>query len=101
MDYAILITPGTRADAQVTAAEEAGFAAAFYVDSPMIFGDMFTSMATATKVTSRIKIGTGVTNPLSRSLPITAATFATLNVLAPGRLVMGIGVGYTATLAMG
>jgi alkanesulfonate monooxygenase SsuD/methylene tetrahydromethanopterin reductase-like flavin-dependent oxidoreductase (luciferase family) len=101
MEFGILVTPGTEADRQVQAAEAAGFGAAFYVDSPMIFGDMFASMATATTTTSRIALATGVTNPLSRSLPITASTFATLNVLAPGRLIMGIGVGYTATLAMG
>jgi alkanesulfonate monooxygenase SsuD/methylene tetrahydromethanopterin reductase-like flavin-dependent oxidoreductase (luciferase family) len=58
-------------------------------------------MATGAAATSSIALGTGVTNPLSRSMPITASTFATLNVLAPGRLIMGIGVGYTATLAMG
>jgi 5,10-methylenetetrahydromethanopterin reductase len=101
MEFGLLITPGTQADRQVQAAENAGFSAAFYVDSPMIFGDMFVSMATAAASTSRIALATGVTNPRSRSLPITAATFATLNTLVPGRLIMGIGVGYTATLAMG
>jgi hypothetical protein len=44
--------------------------------------------------TSKIKLGTNVTNPSSRIAPVTACNFATLNALAPGRVVIiGIGTG--------
>ena len=44
---------------------------------------------------------TNVTNPLSRIAPVTANNFATLNLLAPGRAIMGIGTGNTARRTLG
>jgi len=54
----------------------------------------------ATK-TKTIKLGTNVTNPKSRLSPVTANSFATLNALAPGRIIMGIGTGNTARRTLG
>jgi alkanesulfonate monooxygenase SsuD/methylene tetrahydromethanopterin reductase-like flavin-dependent oxidoreductase (luciferase family) len=51
--------------------------------------------------TSTIKLGTNVTNPASRIAPVTANSFATLNLLAPGRVIMGIGTGNTARRTLG
>jgi 5,10-methylenetetrahydromethanopterin reductase len=51
--------------------------------------------------TSKIKLGTNVTNPSSRIAPVTACNFATLNVLAPGRVIMGIGTGNTSRRTLG
>jgi alkanesulfonate monooxygenase SsuD/methylene tetrahydromethanopterin reductase-like flavin-dependent oxidoreductase (luciferase family) len=51
--------------------------------------------------TKKIKLGTNVTNPLSRIAPVTACNVATLNQLAPGRVIMGIGTGNTARRALG
>ena len=48
-----------------------------------------------------MKLGTNVTNPLSRIAPVTANNFATLNLLAPGRAIMGIGTGNTARRTLG
>ena len=58
-------------------------------------------MAAAAVQTRRVVLGVGVTNPLTRSAPVTATCIASLNALAPRRIVLGLGVGFTANFAMG
>lgn len=101
MKFGILVSPGSHAPAQVKKAEAQGFHSAFFVDSPMIFGDLYVSMAAAAVQTTRIVLATGVTNPLTRSAPVTASSLASLNAIAPGRIALGISVGFTANFAMG
>ena len=101
MKFGVLVTPGAHAQALVRKAEALGFDSAFFVDSPVIFGDPFVSMAAAAVQTERIALAVGVTNPLTRPAPVAAASIAALNALAPGRIILGIGVGDSATQAMG
>jgi alkanesulfonate monooxygenase SsuD/methylene tetrahydromethanopterin reductase-like flavin-dependent oxidoreductase (luciferase family) len=101
MKLGISITPGIDAPKRVERAEAAGFDTAIFVDSPMIFGDPYVWMATSAVRTERIRLMPGVTNPVIRNAAITASTLASLNLLAPGRIAMGIGVGFTGTGAMG
>ncbi len=101
MKFGILLTPGSDAPGLVQQAEEQGYDTAFFVDSPALFGDPWVSMGATAARTQRITLGIGVTNPLTRSSPVTASSLAGLNALAPGRVALGIGVGFTATLAMG
>ena len=51
--------------------------------------------------TSTIKLGTWVTNPLTRIAPVTANSIATLNALAPGRVFVGMGTANNALRSMG
>ena len=101
MKFGILLTPGSDSPGLVLQAEEQGYDTAFFVDSPALFGDPWVSMGATAAKTERITLGIGVTNPLTRSSPVTASSLAGLNALAPGRVALGIGVGFTATLAMG
>src|SRR5437016_12328832 len=48
-------------------------------------------MAAFAAVTSRIRIGSGVVNNWTRNVGLMAATFSTLDDLAPGRIMLGIG----------
>ena len=48
-------------------------------------------MAAYAAVTSRIKIGSGVIPIWTRNVGLLAATFATLDDLAPGRTIPGLG----------
>jgi 5,10-methylenetetrahydromethanopterin reductase len=84
----------------VARADELGFDSAWFIDSPMMFGDVYISMALAAARASNITLATGVTNPVLRLAPLTASALASLNALAPGRIVMGIGTGYTSTGAL-
>ena len=96
MDFGIvcLTSVGSRKD--VIYAEAKGFTHAWLADSQMVWADVFQCLALCANDTRTIKLGTNVTNPSSRIAPVTACNFATLNMLAPGRVIMGIGTGNTA-----
>jgi alkanesulfonate monooxygenase SsuD/methylene tetrahydromethanopterin reductase-like flavin-dependent oxidoreductase (luciferase family) len=58
-------------------------------------------MALAAEHTKRIKLSTGVAIPSNRIEPVTAHSIATINLLAPGRVILGIGSGFTGRNTMG
>ena len=86
-------------DAQ--AAEAAGFSHAWFYDSQMIYSDVYACLALAAEHTERITLGTLVAIPSNRIAPVTASAIATINQLAPGRVILGIGTGYTGRNTMG
>ena len=49
----------------------------------------------------KIKLASGVVIPTNRIAPVCADAFATLNKLAPGRIVFGVGTGFTGRNTMG
>lgn len=83
------------------AAEEAGFTHLWLYDSPLLFGDVYMACLEAARATSRIAIGPGVTTPRSRPAFATAQALGTLAVAAPGRVVLGIGIGNSARRSLG
>ncbi len=60
--------------------------------------NVYVTLAAAALYTNKITFGTGVTNPYMVNPVITAQAIATLNDLAPGRVVLGIGAGDKTTL---
>jgi 5,10-methylenetetrahydromethanopterin reductase len=85
----------------VVEAERLGFTHAWFADSQMIWSDAYATAALAADRTSTIKIGTGVSVAATRPAPVTAASMATINQIAPGRTFCGIGTGNTAMRIMG
>jgi 5,10-methylenetetrahydromethanopterin reductase len=73
--------------------EDLGFDDLWITDSSLHAGDVFVYAALALQATSRLVVGTAVTNPLTRHPAIVANAFRSLAQLAPGRVVCGIGVG--------
>ncbi len=71
-------------------AEERGFEAVWQAESRLV-RDAIVPMAAYAAVTSRIKIGSGVINNWTRNIGLLAATFLTLDDLAPDRMICGIG----------
>jgi 5,10-methylenetetrahydromethanopterin reductase len=71
-------------------AEEKGFEAVWQAESRLV-RDAVVPMAAYAAVTSRIKVGSGVINNWTRNIGLLAATFLTLDDLAPGRILCGIG----------
>jgi alkanesulfonate monooxygenase SsuD/methylene tetrahydromethanopterin reductase-like flavin-dependent oxidoreductase (luciferase family) len=82
-------------------AEDAGLSHLWFYDSPLVFGDTSMAMLVAAQHTSRINIGPGVANPLQRPPEYTAQMLATLNVIAPGRVFLGLGIGNSARRSLG
>jgi alkanesulfonate monooxygenase SsuD/methylene tetrahydromethanopterin reductase-like flavin-dependent oxidoreductase (luciferase family) len=74
-------------------AEERGFTHAWFADVPMSMGDVFVAMGLAAAATQRIKIGAGIAVTSNRSAAVTANAIATVNALAPGRVILGYGSG--------
>ena len=71
-------------------AEERGFEAVWQAESRLV-REATVPMAAYAAVTSRIGIGSGVVNNWTRNTGLLAATFSTLDDLAPGRVKLGIG----------
>ncbi|MBI3960113.1 MAG: LLM class flavin-dependent oxidoreductase [Chloroflexi bacterium] len=71
-------------------AEERGFEAVWQAESRLV-RDAIVPMAAYAAVTQRIKIGSGVINNWTRNIGLLAATFLTLDDLAPDRILCGIG----------
>ena len=101
MDYGIGIPSYIDAWREVQAAEEAGFTHAWFYDSQLIYSDVYATMALPAQTTSRIKLGTLVAIPSNRIAPVTASAIATINKLAPGRVILAMGTGYTGRNTMG
>ncbi len=66
-------------------AEERGFEAVWQAESRLV-REATVPMAAFAAVTDRIKIGSGVINNWTRNIGLLAATFSTLDDLAPGRV---------------
>jgi 5,10-methylenetetrahydromethanopterin reductase len=71
-------------------AEERGFEAVWQAESRLV-RDAIVPMAAYAAVTEKIKVGSGVINNWTRNIGLLAATFLTLDDLAPDRVICGIG----------
>jgi alkanesulfonate monooxygenase SsuD/methylene tetrahydromethanopterin reductase-like flavin-dependent oxidoreductase (luciferase family) len=101
MDFGVIFLANVESGKDAAFAEDKGFTHAWFGDSQMVWADAFQCLALCTTTTKTIKLGTNVTNPKSRIAPVTACNFATLNMLAPGRVIMGIGTGNTTRRTLG
>ncbi len=101
MQFGIAIPTAADSWRLVRRAEELGFSNAWFFDTQMLNADPFVAMTAAAMKTSRIKLGTGVLIPSNRIAPVAATAFASLNKLAPGRIVFGVSTGFTGRRTMG
>ena len=74
----------------VRRAEALGFAAVWQADSRLV-RDAVVPMAAFAAATDRIRIGSGVIDIWTRNAARLASTFSTLDDLAPGRILCGLG----------
>ena len=76
--------------------EEAGFDGVGFLDSAMINRDVFVTLGLAAANTSRTYLASAVTNPISRHVSTIASSAITVEDLAPGRVQLWIGRGFSA-----
>jgi 5,10-methylenetetrahydromethanopterin reductase len=81
-------------------ADGLGFETLWMLDSHLLFHEVYTLLGALAVSTQRIRLGTAVTNPLTRHPTITASAFATLAALSGGRASLGISIGDSALRAM-
>ena len=81
--------------------EALGWAYGFIPSSPLLVLDPYVMLAEGLRSTSRIVLGPLIENPIMRHPAVLAGSIATVDRLAPGRTVLGMGVGDTAVRLMG
>ena len=82
-------------------AEEAGFDIAWIPDSQFLWRDVWATLALSATATASIRLGTCVTNFETRHASVTAAACGTLDELAPGRVILGVGTGDSSIKTLG
>jgi 5,10-methylenetetrahydromethanopterin reductase len=82
-------------------AEKAGFEIYYIGDSQMIWNDAWIGLTCCALATERIKLGTGVTNTVTRHPSVTANAAMTLNMISGGRAILGVGAGDSAVRTAG
>ena len=101
MDFGVCVASRVTDIDYIVRAEELGYTHAWCADSQMLWSDCYATLALAAAKTKTINLGTGVAITGTRSAPVTAASIATINELAPGRTFLGLGAGNTALRVMG
>lgn len=82
-------------------AEALGYRRAWLYDSPALYPEIFMTLARCAERTTSIGLGTGVLIPSLRHPMTAAASIATLADLAPGRIEIGVGSGFSGRYALG
>jgi probable F420-dependent oxidoreductase len=82
-------------------AEAAGFDYGWLFDSHVLWRDPYPLLTVMAEATTRLRLGTCVTNPATREPSVTASALAVLQELSGGRMDLGIGRGDSATRVLG
>lgn len=86
---------------QAKQAENAGFDGMFITDSQNLWLECWVALTVAAKATRRLKLGTAVTNPVTRHPAVTAGAAASLQEVSEGRVVLGVGRGDSSLAHLG
>jgi 5,10-methylenetetrahydromethanopterin reductase len=81
--------------------EAAGFDGAGILDSQLLGRDPFVMMGQAATHTAALTLFPAVTNPVTRHVSVLASAIQTVEELAPGRIKVAIGAGYTSVNTIG
>jgi 5,10-methylenetetrahydromethanopterin reductase len=81
--------------------EAAGFDGVGILDSQLLSRDTFVTLGQVATQTSRLTLFPAVTNPFTRHASVLAGGIQTVEELAPGRVKLVIGTGYTSASTIG
>lgn len=101
LTYDFRLPPGPRTVEYAILAEELGFRAVWCPEVPAFGHDIWITLARIAERTKRIKIGPSVLIPSYRHPMAQASAIGTLAQIAPGRLMVGLGTGFTGRAGMG
>src|ERR1051326_6361047 len=102
MDLGVLLVPEPRRSADTArTAEELGFDAVLFPDSQNLAPEVWGQLMLAARTTTRIRLGPGVTNSVTRDAAVTASAALALQVESDGRAILGIGRGDSAVQRIG
>jgi len=101
LEISCAFPPGPAVVDHIVEAERLGYERAWLFDSPALYGDIWVIAALAAQRSARISLGPAVLVPNLRHPLAQASAIATLEQLAPGRVAVAIGTGFTGRMAMG
>ena len=104
MDFGFTLKPDNdlrRTVALTERAESNGFTHGWIFDSHVLWREPYVPLTLMAQATTRMRLGTCVTNPATREPSVTASTLAVLDELSGGRMVLGIGRGDSARRVLG
>jgi len=101
MELSCGLPPGPETVSLARLAESLGYRRVWLYDSAALYGDVWVALADVARATSRIGVGSAVLVPSFRHVLATASAIATLEGIAPGRLAVAIGTGFTGRYALG
>jgi 5,10-methylenetetrahydromethanopterin reductase len=81
--------------------DDSGFDWLGVADSQSVFRELYVALTLAALNTSRVRLGPLVTNPQTRHLVVTASAIASVDELARGRAILGLGSGDSAIYTLG
>lgn len=82
-------------------ADRNGFESVYIGDSQMIWNDVWVALGMCAMATERVRLGTGVTNLVTRHPAVTANAIMSVNMASNGRAVLGVGAGDSAVRTAG
>jgi 5,10-methylenetetrahydromethanopterin reductase len=82
-------------------AEAIGFDSVWVIDSQLLCREVTVTLAALLAATSRLKVATGVTQPVTRQSSVTASAMATLEEQFGPRVILGIGTGFSSLRTVG
>lgn len=82
-------------------AEGRGFTGLLVADSQNLTADIWVELGLAGAATTRLRLGPGVTNPVTRHVAVTASAAATLHAETNGRATLGFAQGDSALSQIG
>jgi 5,10-methylenetetrahydromethanopterin reductase len=93
--------PPPEFESMVGRIESLGFSNLWLTDSSLHARNAYAYLTLAAKASSRLLLGTAVTNPLTRHPAVTAVAAATVDEISDGRMILGVGAGDRPLLALG
>jgi 5,10-methylenetetrahydromethanopterin reductase len=82
-------------------AEAIGFDSVWIIDSQLLCREVTVTLAALLAATSKLKVATGVTQPITRHPSVTASAMATLAEQFGPRAILGIGTGFSSLRTIG
>jgi len=101
LTFAFRLPPGPRAVEYARLAEDIGYERVWSPEVPAFGYDIWVNLARIAERTQRIGVGAATLIPSYRHPLATASAIGTLEALAPGRLAVGFGTGFTGRSGVG
>jgi 5,10-methylenetetrahydromethanopterin reductase len=102
MEIGVLMVPYPRRAASIARmVEELGFDAGLFPDSQNLAPDVWAQLALSAAATTKLRLGPGVSNSITRDPAVLAGAALTLQVESGGRAILGLGRGDSSVQRIG